>query len=240
MTTGRRDRLSSRVRTASTTWPGRSAALGASTRILWHGDDRRGRRRRRHPRGFRARRLPATRRDRALLAGHGARSTRLRRPRAVRSLGICNGFQVLTEAGPAPGRADAQRRACGSSAGPSSARSSRRESVLTARRDGRDGAPAADQPLRGQLHLRRRRRSPRSSAPARSCCATGTTRTARSHGDRRGREPAGNVVGLMPHPERASDPLGVGTDGVVLSSRCSRRRAPGSRRPAIRAGRAAI
>jgi phosphoribosylformylglycinamidine synthase len=27
---------------------------------------------------------------------------------------------------------------------------------------------------------------------------------------------AGNVVGLMPHPERATDPLGVGTDGVAL------------------------
>ncbi len=27
---------------------------------------------------------------------------------------------------------------------------------------------------------------------------------------------AGNVVGVMPHPERASDPLGVGTDGTVL------------------------
>ncbi|MGB9113426.1 MAG: phosphoribosylformylglycinamidine synthase subunit PurQ [Acidimicrobiales bacterium] len=26
----------------------------------------------------------------------------------------------------------------------------------------------------------------------------------------------GNVVGVMPHPERASDPLGVGTDGTVL------------------------
>ncbi|MGA8297178.1 MAG: phosphoribosylformylglycinamidine synthase subunit PurQ [Acidimicrobiales bacterium] len=27
---------------------------------------------------------------------------------------------------------------------------------------------------------------------------------------------AGNVVGVMPHPERASDPLGVGTDGEIL------------------------
>jgi phosphoribosylformylglycinamidine synthase subunit PurQ / glutaminase len=26
----------------------------------------------------------------------------------------------------------------------------------------------------------------------------------------------GNVVGVMPHPERASDPLGVGTDGALL------------------------
>jgi phosphoribosylformylglycinamidine (FGAM) synthase-like amidotransferase family enzyme len=27
---------------------------------------------------------------------------------------------------------------------------------------------------------------------------------------------AGNVVGLMPHPERASDPLTGATDGAVL------------------------
>ena len=28
--------------------------------------------------------------------------------------------------------------------------------------------------------------------------------------------PQGNVVGLMPHPERASDPLLGSTDGLVL------------------------
>ena len=38
--------------------------------------------------------------------------------RGVPVLGVCNGFQVLTEAGLLPGRADAQRRAFTSSAAP--------------------------------------------------------------------------------------------------------------------------
>ena len=60
------------------------------------------RRRRDHPRRLLLRRLPAGRRDRALRAGDGARSS-ASRATAGSVLGICNGFQVLCEAGLLPG-----------------------------------------------------------------------------------------------------------------------------------------
>ena len=64
--------------------------------------DLHGRRRGRRARRLLLRRLPARRRDRALLAGHGV-GDRVRRTTAGSVLGICNGFQVLCEAGLLPG-----------------------------------------------------------------------------------------------------------------------------------------
>ena len=91
----------------------RSAARPTS---LWHGDDtRRRRRRRRRARRLRPRRLPAARRHRPVLAGHGRRSPSSR-PTGGPVVGICNGFQVLTEAGLAAGRAAEEPRASSSCA----------------------------------------------------------------------------------------------------------------------------
>ena len=62
-----------------------------------------------------------------------------------------------------------------------------------------------------------RRRSRARGRTARSCCAIGaTTRTARSHAIAGVTNRERNVVGLMPHPERASDPLLGSADGRLL------------------------
>ena len=131
-------------------------------------------------------------------------------------------------------RARSATTGCGSSARPSSARSSSTSSVLTSGvPTGRD-APAADQPLRGQLHLRRRDARRARARTARSCCATATTRTAPRHAIAGVANPAGNVVGLMPHPERASDPLlGSARTASCFSGRSSTRHVPAR---AVRAG----
>ena len=83
--------------------------LGAQAELCWHGDAtingvdavvRAGR--------LRARRLPAHRRAGALLAGDD-RGHRVRGGGRARSSGICNGFQVLTEAAAAARRAAEER-----------------------------------------------------------------------------------------------------------------------------------
>ena len=56
----------------------------------------------RPPRRVLVRRLPPLRGDRPLLAGHAARSSRFAADGGL-VLGICNGFQILTEAGLLPG-----------------------------------------------------------------------------------------------------------------------------------------
>ena len=77
--------------------------LGDEAVPLWHKDDDLARRRLRRPAGrLLVRRLPALRRDGALLAGHGGRRARTRAAGGL-VLGICNGFQILCEAGLLPG-----------------------------------------------------------------------------------------------------------------------------------------
>ena len=76
------------------------------------------------------RRLPARRRDRPLLAGDGGGASSSRRDGGP-VLGICNGFQVLCEAGLLPGRAAAERSACASSAARSTSWSRTRDTPFT-------------------------------------------------------------------------------------------------------------
>ncbi len=129
-------------------------------------------------------------------------------------VGICNGFQVLTEAGLLPGalvRNSGLRFLCRvvECAVVSTA------SVLTASADegavlslpinhyeGRfvcDDATLADLEESGRVVLRYLDN------------LNGSLNAIAGVANK-----AGNVVGLMPHPERASDPFGVGTDGQVL------------------------
>ena len=137
-------------------------------------------------------------------------------------VGICNGFQVLTEAGLLPG-------ALQKNAGLTflcdtvelEVVSTR--SVLTSRADAGARAAHPDQPLRGQLRVRRRRRCARLRADDRIVVRYVDNPNG-SLDDIAGiSNEAGNVVGLMPHPERASDALLGSADGVVLLRVAARR-----------------
>ena len=139
---------------------------------------RRRRRRRRRARRLRPRRLPAHRRDRPVLAGDGRRRA-TSRPTAGRS----SGSATASRCSPRPGccRARCRRtRASSSSATTVVCRVETSRSVLTHGVDGRHRAAAPDQPLRGQLHVRRRRPSSGCGPRTGSCCATSTTPTAAS------------------------------------------------------------
>ena len=132
-------------------------------------------------------------------------------------LGICNGFQVLCEAQPAPGRAAAQRLA---------------EVHLPPGR-------ARGRQRRHAVHRRLRRPGDRLSIPVKHTTgrfyapddeldrleASGQVvlRYAPGHNpngslrDIAGvRNERGNVFGLMPHPEHAVDPLTGSTDGLKI------------------------
>ena len=130
-------------------------------------------------------------------------------------VGICNGFQVLTEAHLLPG-------ALQKNAGLKflcetvEIRVETAETALDQPGRGRDRPAHPDQPLRGQLRVRRgdARRVPRRRPDRRS--ATSTTRTAASTTSPGICNEGRNVVGLMPHPERASDAMLGSADGVVL------------------------
>ncbi|MFC0080542.1 phosphoribosylformylglycinamidine synthase subunit PurQ [Aciditerrimonas ferrireducens] len=129
-------------------------------------------------------------------------------------VGICNGFQVLTEAGLLPGALGVNRSlrfVCR----PVRLRVERTGTVLTGQAEaGQElvvpvnhfsGAyrvdPATLERLEaaGQVVLRYLENPNGSQGDVAGVC-----------------NEAGNVVGLMPHPERASDPLQGGTDGQVL------------------------
>ncbi|MGD0219848.1 MAG: phosphoribosylformylglycinamidine synthase subunit PurQ [Acidimicrobiales bacterium] len=188
-------------------------ALGASTQILWHGADSVGE-------------VGAV-----VIPGGFAHGDYLR-PGAIARfspimravgdfaanggpvVGICNGFQVLTEAGLLPGaltrnvglRFICQTVEC-TVESTSSTITSRAQPGTVLRLpinhyEGNytcDPATLAEVERRGQVVLRYRE-NPNGAMNAIAGVAN----------------PAGNVVGLMPHPERASDPLGAGTDGIVL------------------------
>ena len=130
-------------------------------------------------------------------------------------IGICNGFQVLCEAGLLPG-------ALQKNAGltflcqPTGLEVASTHSALTceARLGQRLTIPINH--FSGAVRLRRRRRSP--------SCATRDLVVLRYTDNPNGSiddiagiaNEAGNVVGLMPHPERASSALLGSTDGLVL------------------------
>ena len=184
------------------------------------------RRRRRHPaRRVLVRRLPAHRRHRALLAGDGGRAAL--RAEGGPVLGICNGFQILLEAGLLPG---ALLRNAGQV--PLRARRPARRADRHAVHRGLHagtGAAHADRARRGQLLRRRRtcstaRGEPPGRLPLRHAAGE-VTAEANPNGSLNniaGICNAGrNVVGLMPHPERACEQL-LGSEDGRCSSRCSR------------------
>ena len=133
-------------------------------------------------------------------------------------LGICNGFQVLCEAGLLPGALlpnDGLRFVC---------RQVELEVVERRRRVATGGLRARRAALDpGQAHERplvRARRAARRArgARARSCSATPPGQNPNgSVADVAGVcNERGNVVGLMPHPEHAVDPLTGSADGLKL------------------------
>ena len=130
-------------------------------------------------------------------------------------LGICNGFQVLCEAGLLPG-------ALLPNAGLRFVCRQVEIEVVNADTVGdrrlRAGRPALDP---GQAHERALVRAAAAARRARgrrsgSSFATrpGRTRTARSRDVAGVANERGNVVGLMPHPEHAVDPLTGSADGL--------------------------
>ena len=189
------------------------AKLGGEGRLLWHGDDSVGDV------------------DAVVLPGGFAHGDYLR-PGAIARfspimqavgafaasggpvVGICNGFQVLTEAGLLPGALQ-KNRGLSFLCTPVEVRVDSRRSVLTADADA--GAVL---------------RIPINHFEGNFTCDEATLQRLvdedrvvlryvdnpnGSMGDIAGIcNEAGNVVGLMPHPERASDPLLGSSDGLVL------------------------
>ena len=119
-------------------------------------------------------------------------------------LGICNGFQVLCEAGLLPGallRNEDLRFVC-RQADLLDERSGERLSIPLKHGEGRYYAPEGvldELEARGQVAYR--------YAPGQN--PNGSVRDIAGV-----RNEAGNVVGLMPHPEHAVDPLTGSTDGL--------------------------
>ena len=93
-----------------------------------------------------------------------------------------------------------------------------RDHRVGAHQRGRTGRCAAhpDQPLRGQLHLRRRDARPAASRGPHRAPLRRQPQRRRSTTSPASANEGGNVVGLMPHPERASHALLGSTDGVPL------------------------
>ena len=128
-------------------------------------------------------------------------------------LGICNGFQVLCEAGLLPGVLRRTRRSR-SSAATSRSGSSAPTALLAACEPGQpltipvkhgEGCYFADDELLDELERER---------PDPPSLRAEPERLDRRH--RRRLDERGNVIGLMPHPEHAVDPLLGSTDGALL------------------------
>ena len=132
-------------------------------------------------------------------------------------LGICNGFQVLCEAGLLPGRAAAEHEpALPLQAGRRDG-GERRHGVdarVRARRAALDPGQAHDRPL---LRARAGARRDGGARPGRRSATRPAQNPNGSLRDIAGvSNAAGNVVGLMPHPEHAVDPLTGSEDGMKL------------------------
>jgi len=135
-------------------------------------------------------------------------------------LGICNGFQVLCEAGLLPGallRNEGMRFVCrqlelvesplGTSSPPERGECAERLSIPAKHGEGRYWAPEETLDAleaNGQVAYR--------YAPGQN--PNGSARDIAGV-----RNEAGNVVGLMPHPEHAVDPLTGSTDGLRVFQR---------------------
>ena len=130
-------------------------------------------------------------------------------------LGICNGFQILCEAHLLPG---ALMRNAGLHfvSKPVDLIVERTDTAFTSAFDRRHPGPAAGGARRGPLRGLRRHAAGCSRRRAGSCSATWRRPRARRASPIRTGRPthiagicnaAGNVVGIMPHPERAAEPV---------------------------------
>ena len=209
------------------TRPARARPAGRVRLAQGHRPQRR--RRRDPPRRLLLRRLPALRRHRALLADHAAPSRRFAE-RGGLVLGICNGFQVLFEAGLLPG-ALVRNRGFKFRCEHVHVRVEQTDTPFTA-------ACAPGQVLRlpiahgegnyyaepdGRRAARERtgRWSSATATPA-ARSTDGPTRTARSTASPASATRRRNVVGLMPHPERASRRRSAAPTAWSSSSRSCR------------------
>ena len=139
----------------------------------------------------------------------------------VAVLGVCNGFQILTEAGLLPGalmRNASLRFVCRDV----HLRVEDARAPFTGRYAEGPGASASRSPTPTATTSPTPRRSSASRARAGRCSATRRPRarsprrptpTARSPTSPGIRNAKGNVLGMMPHPERLADALLGGTDG---------------------------
>ena len=190
--------------------------LGAPADIVWHGD-------RRLPSGVDAVVLPG-----GFAHGDYLRTGAIARFSPVMAavadfaeaggpvLGICNGFQILCEAGLLPGALQKNaglKFVCARS--PTCASRHRSLRCTSNSRQG-DGVADSDQSLRGLLHVRRRRRWPSCGTTSGSSSATSTIPMARSTTSPGCARSGRNVVGLMPHPERATHEILGSTDGGAV------------------------
>ena len=199
--------------------------LGQEAEYLWHKDtDLKGADVRDPAGRLRARRLPAHRRDGALLADHGARCARSP-TRGGPVLGICNGFQILLEAGLLPG-AMLRNRGLKYRCEHVHLRVEQTDTPFTAAPRRRPGAAAFRSATARATTSRRRRRSqqieaqPPGGAALHRSARAASTRRANPNGSVNAiagaLQRARNVVGMMPHPERACEPLLGGVDGRVI------------------------
>ena len=131
-------------------------------------------------------------------------------------LGICNGFQVLCEAGLLPGRAAAEHVAA-LRLPPGRPRGRQRldavDARLRARRAAVDPGQAHDRPL---LRARPGARRARGQRPGRAPLRAGRELQRLARDIAGVCNEAGNVLGLMPHPEHAVDALTGSADGLKL------------------------
>jgi phosphoribosylformylglycinamidine synthase len=140
-------------------------------------------------------------------------------------IGICNGFQILCEAGLLPGallRNDSLQFRCQDvhlrieNTGSAFTRLCREGDVLRVPISHGEGRYYADAATLDELEASGR-------VAFRYCTANGEV-TPTGSGNPNGSERSiagivnerGNVLGMMPHPERASEPLMGGSDGLVL------------------------
>jgi phosphoribosylformylglycinamidine (FGAM) synthase-like amidotransferase family enzyme len=189
--------------------------------MVWHKDDRpaRGHRHRRHPRRVFLRRLPALRGHRGAIAD--LRAVVAHAGRGGYVLGICNGFQVLTETGLLPG---ALMRNAGLKfiCKPVELTVATADSAFTAATT-RAGItiPVAHhdgnyQPMPTLTRLRARTGSP---SPMRQPNGSAADIAGVLSENRR-------VLGMMPHPERAADPAMAAPTGRQCSARSRGRWSP--------------
>ncbi|MEZ5076600.1 MAG: phosphoribosylformylglycinamidine synthase subunit PurQ [Solirubrobacterales bacterium] len=136
-------------------------------------------------------------------------------------LGICNGFQVLCEAGLLPGallRNENMRFVC------------RQLELIEEKREQLSG-PGADEPFNARLSVPAKHGEGRYWAPEETLdaleangqvayrYAPGNNPNGSARDVAGVTNEAGNVLGLMPHPEHAVDPLTGSTDGLRVFQR---------------------